>query len=90
MPTPSQLRVFGAGGMTRDHRDCIAGVIYCLLGLGWGIVIGIGLGLRIDRDRDTAIVEIMQFVDGDQIDLTAEQVWQTTPPVVRPDPGGKP
>jgi len=65
-------------------------VTYCLLGLAFGVLIGLGVGTWIDRDRDAAIVEIMQFVDGDKFDLNAHgPVWQTTPPVVRPDPGGK-
>jgi hypothetical protein len=62
-------------------------VIYYALGFFMGMVFAFGWGHFVDRDRDAAIVEIMQFVEGDKFDLQAHgPVWQTTPPVVRPDP----
>lgn len=73
--------------MTRDHRDCVAGVIYCLLGLGWGIVLGIGLGLRIDLDRDAAMPAMIEYFDmrSSSYDVVSDTTF-ISPRQPRPDP----
>jgi hypothetical protein len=65
-------------------------VTYYALGFFMGMVFAFGWGHFIDRDRDVVINDYYQFVEGDKFDLNAHgPVYQTTPPVVRPDPGGK-
>ena len=91
MPTALCVRLRGAGGMTR-REIYLAVAAFFLMTLGTGFGLGFMWGHFVtDRDRDPALVEIMQFVDGDKFDLNAHgPVYQTTPPRVMADPAGKP